>query len=246
MRVPFAAALVVFALQSAPTRANDFPADVWIKGDYARVSMYLGDRLRENAPLAIHCKMETREWALAVEASERAKLVAPPAELPSFGRRYDITEIVGKRYVSIIRMSGTDIDDEYHAIDYSTFIWDSVARERVSLAKFFKEMVDGGPTMSRLLTEAKERLAKKAGYGRSAALIETLRPSLDGIGPISLTPSTASGKSSGLSIHYLVPRPGQFASESVEIFIPWTAFARYLSPLGRSSFAGSWSERHIW
>src|SRR3546814_3296731 len=50
------------------SRALDMPADVSIKGEYAKVFMFLGDRLRESRPLAGYCRQETRDWAQTIEA----------------------------------------------------------------------------------------------------------------------------------------------------------------------------------
>jgi hypothetical protein len=236
-----------FAVHPAPARANDLPADVSVKGEYAKIFMYLGGRIRENAALAANCRQETRDWAEAIETDEKSKSSASPSELPEFGRRYDFSSIVGnKRYFSVIRMSATEIDGAYNAIETVTFLWDSKTNDRISLARFFDETEDGGPTMRQLFAEATTGLTGQIGKDKAAALIGTLRPSLDGLGAISLAPSTVKSKTSGLNFHYAVPVPGLFHLKEVVVFVPWTKFKRHLSPQGRSIFGGNWHERYFW
>jgi hypothetical protein len=231
----------------SPVRALDMPADVSIKGEYAKVFMFLGDRLRESRPLAENCRQETRDWAQTIEAGEKSKSSEPPSQVPVFGRRYDISSIVGgQRYFSVIRMSATDIDGVYNAIDISTILWDSRANKRITMAPFFKETADGGPTMTALFAAAASGLTVKIGEAKTAALVKTLRPSLTGIGAASLAPSTSQDKSSGLNFHFELPVPGRYAFSEAVVFVPWTTFGRYLSPQGSTIFGGNWRERYIW
>ena len=248
MKSALVAGLALLAtVQLSPAQANDMPADVSIKGDYARVFMYLGDRLRRIRPLAENCRQETREWAATVEADEKSKLGAPLAKPVEFGRRYDISSITGgKRYVSVVRMTGADIDGVYNAIEEITFLWDSRGNQRISLAGFFSETTDGGRAMTRLLTEATNGLVEQIGKARAADAVSTLRPALTQMGPISLAPSTTDGKSSGLNFHFAVPAPGIFHLKPIVVFVPWTRFKGYLSPHGRSIFGGKWRDRYIW
>ena len=124
-----------------------------------------------------NCRQETRDWAKAIEADERSKASAPPEEAPSFGRRYDLFTIVGNgRYSSVLRMSATEIDDVYNAIENTTLLWDSKEEKRIDLSRFFGESGDGGPAMTRLFAEATEGLVGQVGKDRAAELIGTLRP----------------------------------------------------------------------
>ena len=243
-----AAALAVLATAClSPARALDMPADVSVKGEYSEVFMYLGDRLRESRPLAQNCRQETRDWAESIEADERSKASEPPSKAPVFGRRYDISSIVGgQRYFSVIRMTATEIDGIYNAIDISTILWDSRANGRITIAPLFKESADGGPTMTTLLAAATGGLTAKIGEARAAALVKTLRPSLTGIGAVSLAPSTTRDKSSGLNFHFELPVPGRYAFREAVVFVPWTSFGRHLSSQGRAVFGGNRRERYIW
>src|SRR5437868_14943249 len=125
--------LLAAALVS-PASANDMPPDVFVRNEYVGIAMFM-EGLRGIQPLAREVLQESREWAKTVEAEERSKSATPPATAPRFGRRYVIGSIVGnKRYFSILLHSSTYIDD-VNIVQYTTtFIWDSKAHKRISLA----------------------------------------------------------------------------------------------------------------
>src|SRR5689334_999327 len=102
MKAAFVAGLALLAtVHLSSARANDMGPDLFVKNDYVKIYMFMGDTLRASGALATNCLMEARDWAKTVEAGERAKSGTPPAVVPIFGRRYDITAIIGnKRYVS--------------------------------------------------------------------------------------------------------------------------------------------------
>jgi hypothetical protein len=173
MRITIVSLALLATACLSPVRALDMPADISSKGEYAKVFMFLGDRLRESRPLAENCRQETRDWAQTIEVGEKSKSSEPPSQVPVFGRRYDISSIVGRqRYFSVIRMSATDIDGVYNAIDISTILWDSRANKRITMAPFFKETADGGPTMTALFAAAASGLTVKIGETKTAALVK--------------------------------------------------------------------------
>ena len=114
------------------------------------------------------------------------------------------------------------------------------------MAPFFNEIADGGPTMTALLDAAASGLTAKIGEARTVAQVKTMRPSLTGIGLVSLAPSSRRDRSSGLNFHFELPVPGRYAFREAVVFVPWTTFGRYLSTQGRAVFGGSWRERYIW
>lgn len=241
-----AAGLTLFtAVLVSPARTNDMPPDVFVRNAYVSIAMFM-EGLRDIQPLAREVLQESREWAKTVEAEQRSKS-APPATATSFGRRYVISSIVDdKRYDSILLHSSTYVDD-VNIVQYTTtFPWDSKARKRVSLAVFFDETRDAGPTMTRLFEEAIGGLAAQVGKDRAATMTAGLEPSLNRIGEVSLALSTVDGKSSGLEFHYSAPSSERPGSTEFEIFVPWTKFASLLSPQGRRIFGGQWQKRDIW
>jgi len=218
------------------------PALVRIVGPYAKVFMYVDDRVLGLRGLTEHCIGETRAWAATIAVAEMARLAAPPGELAGFGRRYDIGGIVGDRDYRVIRMSATDIDGAYNAFDIDTLIWDTTTDTPVSPAVFFEELANGGPTITALAKAARASL-KDRRNGLNAPAPE---PTLAGIGPIRLARSTMPGKSAGLNFRYPVFTPGRFAPVHLVVFMPWQEFSRYLSQRGRAIFGGAWKEREIY
>jgi hypothetical protein len=244
---PLAGALaLIMSVGAAPAAADDMPALVRIVGPYAKVFMYVDDRVLGVRGLTEHCTGETRAWAATIAAAEMARLEALPGELARFGRRYDIGGIVGDRYYSVIRMSATDIDGTYNAFDIDTLIWDTTTDAPVSPAVFFEELADGGPTMTALAAAAKAGLKNRLNSLNATAIAAAPEPTLAGIGPITLARSTMPGKSAGLNFHYPVFTPGRFAPVHLVVFMPWQEFSRYLSRRGRAIFGGAWKEREIY
>lgn len=235
----------IFLFDIASAAANDMPAVVRVVGQYSKVFMFYDDRIPLVPRLAEHCRQETREWARTIEASEMTRLSASPGELTDFGRRYDVGSIVGRRYYSVIRMSATDIDGEYNAVNIDTLLWDAATDTRITPAFLFTELADGGPTMTALAGAAKAGLQQKINSLHALAIAPAPEPTLAGIGPITLAGSTAAGKSAGLNFHYPVFTPGRFAPVHLVVFMPWQKFARYLSRNGRAIFGGDWKEREI-
>ncbi|MBI5262518.1 MAG: hypothetical protein HY852_11960 [Bradyrhizobium sp.] len=245
MRRSAVALALLFLFGASPGIANDMPPLVRVIGQYSKVFMFVDDRILQVRGLTEHCEQETRDWANTVETEAMARASVPPGELADFGRRYDIGSIAGRRYYSIIRMSGTDIDGKYKAFDIDTLLWDAKTDSRVSPAVFLTEAADRGPTMHALFELVKAGLAEKLAHSAGAVVVREPEPSLSGIGPISLAGSTIPGKSAGLNFHYALFVPGRFAPKQVVVFVPWRKFSRYLSAQGRAIFAGEWKEREI-
>jgi hypothetical protein len=65
-----------------------------------------------------------------------------------------------------------------------------------------------------------------------------IKPALLEIGPVTLAPSTETGKSSGLTFHYSPYGVGPYVEGPYTVFVPWTAFRQYLSPQGATIFGG--------
>jgi hypothetical protein len=141
-----------------------------------------------------------------------------------------------------------------------TILWDTAAHKRVSIRPFFNETADNGPTMTTLaqlakLAVAAAKLAKDInGYDDDTPdakdmtpeqelqhdnfINDGIKPALLRIGPVTLAPSTESGKSSGLTFHYSPYGVGPYVEGPYTVFVPWTKFQQYLSPQGVALFGG--------
>jgi hypothetical protein len=170
-----------------------------------------------------------------------------------------LRSVVG-RYASVVR-----IDDWYdggahpnaHA---DTILWDNGTHKRTNIRAFFTETADNGPTMVTLaqlakLAVASAKLAKGInGYDddvptadqmtpeqelqHDSFISDGIKPAILGIGPVTLAPSTADAKSSGLTLHFSPYGVGPYVEGPYTVFVPWTKFQQYLSPLGATIFGG--------
>ena len=92
---------------------------------------------------------------------------------------------------------------------------------------------------SRSDDEKKEPLPSvEDSVSRDEQLQRAIQPRLLKIGPISLAPSTAAGKSSGLTFHFSPYDVDAYAAGPYTVFVPWTALKPFLSPEGAAIFGG--------
>lgn len=174
----------------------------------------------------------------------------------TFERSYDLRSVVG-RYVSVLRDDGTYTGGAHPNSVIDTILWDRDARRRMNIRPFFRETADHGPTMTALARLAriavaadklardiinvdvpKDQLTPERLAELDRFIADGIAPTLIKLGPISLAPSTIPEKSSGLTFHYSPYAVGPYAEGPFTVFVRWTAFDRYLSPLGLSVFDG--------
>ena len=161
------------------------------------------------------------------------------------------------RYVSIVRSDSTFEGGAHPNQEIDTILWDALARKRISIRPFFTETADGGPTMTALARSAQLAVAAAKlanginGYGdddtpaskltpeqelrRDSFIRGGIKPKLLELGPVTLAPSTESGKSAGLTFHYSSYEVGPYVEGPYTIFVPWTDFRQYLSPPRRGN-----------
>jgi hypothetical protein len=178
----------------------------------------------------------------------------------TYERVYYFRSLVGNRYVSIVRDDGTYTGGAHPNTHIDTILWDANAKKRISIRPFFTEMADDGPTMKELarlirlavVTEKRRRwkdarpddakseadLSPEQLLAKDEQVAERVAPRLTAIGPITLAPSTESGKSSGLTVHYSPYDVDAYAAGPYTVFVPYEAFRRYLSPEGAAIFGG--------
>jgi hypothetical protein len=177
-----------------------------------------------------------------------------------YARNYTLRSVVGT-YISVER-SDEWFDGGAHPNQHSdTILWDDIARKRVSIRPFFAESADDGPTMTTLAQLAKLAVAAAKlanginGYGdddgppaeqmtpeqelqRDTFIQDGIKPKLLELGPVTLAPSTETGKSAGLTFHYSPYGVGPYVEGPYTVFVPWTKFQQYLSPQGVALFGG--------
>ncbi|HWK97723.1 MAG TPA: DUF3298 domain-containing protein [Pseudolabrys sp.] len=148
-------------------------------------------------------------------------------------------------YISIVRSDDTFEGGAHpnHVID--TLLWDTQAARFINIKPFFKEMADGGPTLTRLAQLIRVALAaeKKArdievGDPDKDQWLAGVKAKITDIGGIALAPSSEAGKSSGFVIYFSPYAVGPYAEGEFVIFIPYTAFQPMLSATGVAIFGG--------
>jgi hypothetical protein len=234
-----------------------------IDKQYVKVSVAVDPALQPFAALFANCLAEGKAWFDKKDSESAAEWRDNRQAFRGlqwfYERVYASRSVVG-RYVSVVR-SDAWFDGGAHPNQHiDTILWDDAAHKRVSIRPFFSETADNGPTMTALaqlakLAVASAKLAKGIdGYGdndkpaaemtpaqelaQDTFINEGIKPAILDIGPVTLAPSTESGKSSGLTFHYSPYGVGPYVEGPYTVFVPWTAFRQYLSPEGLAVFGG--------
>jgi hypothetical protein len=263
-RLALAAFVVALQILASPRSFADTKPQISLEKKYLEVSVVVDSALKPFAGLFANCLAEGKTWADKASADATAQWRADPKSFRglqwSYDRTYDLRSVVG-RYVSIVRSDGTFGGGAHPNEEIDTILWDALAQKRVSIRPFFTETADGGPTMTALgrsaqLAVAAAKLAKGInGYGdddtpaskltpeqelRQDSFIRGgIKPKLLKLGPVTLAPSTESGKSAGLTFHYSPYGVGPYVEGPYTIFVPWTDFRQYLSPEDVAIFGGA-------
>ena len=259
-----AAFVVALQILTPPRSFADTKPQISLEKKYLEVSVVVDNALKPFAGLFANCLAEGKTWADKASADATAQWRADPKSFRglqwSYDRTYDLRSVVG-RYVSIVRSDGTFEGGAHPNEEIDTILWDALAQKRISIRPFFTETADGGPTMTALarsaqLAVAAAKLAKGInGYGdddtpaskltpeqelrQDSFIRDGIKPKLLELGPVTLAPSTESGKSAGLTFHYSPYGVGPYVEGPYTIFVPWTDFRQYLSPEGVAIFGGA-------
>ena len=231
---------------------------------YVEISVTVDPALKPFVGLFANCLTEGKAWAAKMsetaEAEWRDNRKAFRGLKWSYGRHYMLRSAIS-RYVSVVRSNGTFEGGAHPSQEIDTILWDIAARKRISIRPFFLEMNDNGPTLIALAKLARLAVATKKlanginGYGADDTPASKMTPeqelrednfindgvksALLGIGPVTLAPSTESGKSAGLTFHYSPYGVGPYVEGPYTIFVAWTDFRQYLSPEGAALFGGT-------
>ena len=219
--------------------------------------------LQPFATLSANCLAEGKAWADKHDSESTAEWRDNRQAFRGlqwfYERDYALRSVVG-HYISVVR-SDDWFDGGAHPNQHvDTILWDDATRKRVSIRPFFTETADNGPAMTALaqlakLAVASAKLAKGInGYGdddkasakmtpepelaQDTFINEGIKPTIQEIGAVTLAPSTETGKSAGLTFHYLPYGVGPYVEGPYTVFVPWTAFRQYLSPEGLAVFDG--------
>jgi hypothetical protein len=266
MRTLFASACFALGLLAVPALAQpDEKPAIELKTRTAEITVIIDKRLQDDPALFANLRAEGRRFVAEsrTEADEGYKTIPEwfkEDRRYSYRRDYAFHSRVADRYVSIVRNDSVYTGGAHPNTFINTILWDSAQKKRVSIRPFFKETAANGPAMTALaklirMAVAAEKRARWDGARSAEEKKEPLPPAAESaekdeqlkdavqasllkLGPISLAPSTAAGKSSGLAVHFSPYDVDAYAAGPYTVFVPWTAFEAHLSTAGTAIFGG--------
>jgi hypothetical protein len=235
------------SLGSFALAANPKP-DASLKNKMIEANVFLDDKIKADPALAADCLAEGRKW-LDKNAADAAREKKDDPQLFrdgawSFERKYSIRSVVADRYVSVVRNDYMDTHGAHPNTDVNTVLWDKTENKRISIRPFFTETADNGPAMTAMqkavIASLKiEKKKRDAGDTATAEWFKGVEPKLLKIGAVTLAPSTETGKSSGLTLHYPPYAVGPYAEGQYVAFVPWETLKPFLTPEGQRIFGGA-------
>jgi Protein of unknown function (DUF3298) len=247
-RATIAVGLLAATILWSPSQAADPKPDAALKNKSIEASVFLDGRIKADPALAAYCLADGRKW-LDKNATDAAKEMKQDPQFFkdggwSFERKYGVRSVVADRYVSIVRDDYMDTRGAHPNTDVNTILWDKTESKSISIRPFFTETADDGPTMTAMQKAiiASLRIEKKkrdSSETATAEWFESVEPKLLKIGAVTLAPSTAAGKSSGLTFHYPPYAVGPYAEGPYVAFVPWETLKPYLTPEGQRIFGGA-------
>ncbi|MGM4886719.1 hypothetical protein AB7813_00455 [Tardiphaga sp. 20_F10_N6_6] len=243
------AALLLALPCIAPALAAEPKPDIQLKAKYTEVAVFFDAAIKSDAPLLKYLTSASNGWAaktLKELAEQRKDMRDLPADIRNrpweSERSYTQSSLVSGRYVSIIRADYNYTGGAHPNRANDTLLWDRQAGKMISIRPFFTELADGGPAMTAIrdavVADLKLEKKKRDNDNPDMSLVDALEPKLLKIGPVSLAPSTSTGKSSGLSFHYGPYAVGSYAEGDYDAFVPWEKLKPYLSAEGSAIFGG--------
>ncbi len=245
--------------------ANNTPnkAQISIETKYVKISLTVDAEIGRYSELFANCLAEGKAWANKINGNAAAEWRDNRKAFRDlqwfYDREYVLRSVVGG-YVSVVRSDDWFDGGAHPNAHADTILWDDVAHKRTNIRVLFTETADNGPTMSALAQAAKLAVAAaKLGKGidgydddapfakdmtpeqeteHDSFIQDGIKPAILEVGPVTLAPSTATGKSSGLTFHYSPYGVGPYVEGPYTVFVPWTVFWQYLSPQGAALFGG--------
>ncbi len=223
--------------------------DITLKAKFTEVTVSFDDAIKADAPLLKYLTAAGKTWAsktLKELVAQRKDMNDLPADIRnrpwSSERGYAQDALVANRYTSIIRSEFSYTGGAHPNHGSDTLLWDRQPGKMISIRPFFTELADGGPAMTAIrnavVADLKIEKKKRDNDNPDMSLVDALEPKLLTIGPVSLAPSTVTGKSSGLTFHYSPYAVGAYAEGDYTAFVPWETLKPYLSAEGMAIFGG--------
>ena len=241
--------LTCLLIGGTASAANPKP-DIALKAKYTEVTVSFDDAIKADAPLLKYLTAGGQSWAsktLKELVEQRKDMTDMPADIRnrpwSAERGYTQEALIANRYASVIRSEFSYTGGAHPNHGSDTLLWDKQAGKMISIRPFFTELADGGPAMTAIrnavVADLKIEKKKRDNDNPDMSLVDALEPKLLTIGAIALTPSTAAGKSAGLTFLYPPYAVGSYAEGDYTAFVPWDTLKPYLSAEGTAIFGGA-------
>jgi hypothetical protein len=232
----------------SPALADDPKPDFQIATKSIEAIVVLGAAIKADPPLAADCLAKGKKWAEKYRAEADAARKEAPDAFKDNGwtveRKYEQRSVVGARYVSVVRSDYVNAGGAHPNSFADSILWDKTDAKRISIRPFFTDLTDGSAALKaiRLAIIASlksEKLKRDIAEPADPEWTKSLEPKMLKIGAVMLAPSTAAGKSAGLTFHYSPYAVGPYAEGDYTAFVPWAKLKPYLSAEGAAIFGGA-------
>jgi hypothetical protein len=224
-RIPGIIGLMLALIAGALSLAAAANPDISIKKKYVEIFVTVDPAFKPIAGLFDNSLAEGKAWAAKMDGTATAEWKSNPSSFRdglgwNYERDYALRSLIG-HYASVVRSDGT----------FALARAASLAVAASKLANGINGYGDDNTPASKMTPE--QELAT------DTFIKDGIKPALLQVGPVTLTPSSESGKSAGLTFHYSPYAVGPYAEGPHTAFVPWTAFQPYLSADGKALFGGT-------
>jgi hypothetical protein len=218
-----------------------------VKTKVIDASVTLDASIKADPKLAENCLAEGKKWIAEQRAEAEPEYKSDPELFRNgpwtYERSYATDSLVADRYLSILRTDYSYAGGAHPNTDIDTILWDKAQAKRISIRPFFTDLADGSPAMQAMvkgvLVALKAERKARGADDSDTDYVKSMEPKLLKIGAVTLTPSSETGKSAGLTFHYPPYAVGAYAEGSYTAFVPWPSLKPYLSAEGNAIFGGN-------
>ena len=244
--VPAVLAIGLCLLALASARAEDDTAIYTAQTQYVEVDIRVDNRLKAFPNLYKMIVFEGKKFGAESKADTAAQWRDDKSIFRglayNFSRSYHLRAAAGK-YVSIAIDESEFTGGAHPNHGTTTMLWDRDKDERIDFKTLFKDTVSGSAdmqTLSKLILEAlaAEKKERDVPFDMTDMWFKDWKADFENFGQPSLAPSTASGKSSGVTFHFSPYEVGAYVEGDYTAFVPASALMALLTPDAQKLFGG--------
>jgi hypothetical protein len=234
-------------LTLAPARAEDDDTAIYTAHtQYVEVDIRVDNRLKAFPKLYKMIVLEGKKFGAESKADTAAQWRDDKSVFRGlaydFSRGYRLRAAAGK-YVSIAIDESEFTGGAHPNHGTTTMLWDRDKDERADFKTLFKDTATGSAdmqTLSKLILDAlaAEKKARDVPFDMTDMWFKDWKADFENFGQPSLAPSTASGKSSGVTFHFSPYEVGAYAEGDYTAFVPAQALTALLTPEAQKLFGG--------